>query len=60
MRLQKIGCHCRHLVLTVLLLIFVDPLVASDGMSPAVEDKKIGVLYWSMSIPGQVVMRQGL
>jgi ribose transport system substrate-binding protein len=60
MRLLKIGCHCRHLVLTVLLLIFADPLVASDSKRPAVADKKIGVLYWSMSIPGQVVMRQGL
>jgi hypothetical protein len=59
MRLLKIGCQSRHLVVTVLLLIFVDPLVALNGKSPAVADKTIGVLYWSMEIPGQIVMRQG-
>jgi hypothetical protein len=35
MRLLKIGCHSRHLVVTVLLLIFVDPPVALDAKSPA-------------------------
>ncbi|MET0066676.1 MAG: sugar ABC transporter substrate-binding protein [Candidatus Thiodiazotropha sp.] len=36
-----------------------DSLVASDGPK-FVSAKNIGVLYWSMNIPGQVVMRQGL
>ncbi len=60
MRLPKICSRNCRLALPVLLLIFAAPLVASDDKPEAIAAKKIGVLYWSMNIPGQVVMRQGL
>ncbi len=48
-------------ILTLLALSFAAgaPVVAGAD-EPPLATKRIGVLYWSMSIPGQVIMRQGL
>ncbi len=43
----------KSLLMTVLMLVFC---LRADAAEPL----KIGVLYWSMNIPGQVAMRKGL
>lgn len=42
----------------ILQLVLILAMVASDVS--ASEEFRVGVLFWSMSIPGQVAMRQGL
>lgn len=34
--------------------------VSTEAKEPAVQPFRVGVLYWSMNIPGQVAMRKGL
>ncbi len=59
--LAKAGAGIRRQVLHLLLLcalslIAIDPSVGAEPRQPV----RIGVLYWSMNIPGQVAMRKGL
>jgi ribose transport system substrate-binding protein len=52
--------HCGAVIGTVMLWLSMHSnyVIAQQGVTTA--PVRVGVLYWSMSIPGQVAMRQGL
>ena len=49
--------RCVAITLTTTLLLFTSGLTSASAVPTPF---KIGALYWSMNIPGQVAMRKGL
>lgn len=52
------NCKNRNINITLLLLLFL--LFSINGISLSAKELRIGVLYWSSNIPGQVAMSRGL